>query len=360
MDDRTTIRAVEAGISVFIVLLLLAEVLLNLPAARPSIVEQDILTGEANSTVFAQSTLTATFSAHTNSVDFVKSPIQSFPTVYYYFDPLYPVSYSDIQDWYGLTQHLSVVADARGYVLHLQLVNASQLALLLQNPTTEKDLLVMASGVLPANVFTGQRNLVRPWLAGGGTLFWLGDLIGAYSGQPGSGSVTLGPGTPGKNGTSQFFNVSWLGGNATLYDGSSPFVSAFAFQYPYGIRDHALNATAVAASGAAVLGPVVNGFTNLAAIPIGNGTLVNLAAPPYDVIRLSISLVNLLQTGVLSSHYQVLRHQTMTLTPGVAFLTKEWVMIPSPFLSLPSAEFCRFTTQIDYLALFGSISCIAI
>ncbi len=360
MGGKTAVRGIEAVVVVIILLLLLAEVLVYYPPARPSITDQEQLSVEPNSTVHVHSELKATFAAHASAADFARTTNGSFPVIYYYFDPMYPMSYSDLQDWYGLTQHLAVVAGARGYSLHLQLVDATQLIGLLKDPTSVGGLLIMASGILPSTIFTGQTNLLKPWLQAGGTLLWLGDLIGAYSGTIGTISASSGPGNPGKNGTAQFLNLSWLGGDTTLYDGSSALASDFAFQYPYGIPHVALNASAVAGSGGTVLGPVEAGFTNLAEIHIGKGVLVDLAAPPYDVTRLSISLVNLLQAGVLRAPFGILDNQTMTLVPGVPSLTEEWVTIPAPFLGLPSAEFCRFTAQTDYLALFGSISCVAI
>ncbi len=360
MGEKTAVRGLEATVVVLIVLLLLAELLVYYSPAQPSIANQERLSVESNSTVLVHSELRATFAAHASAVDFARSTNGSFPVIYYYFDPTYPMSYSDLQDWYGLTQHLTVVAGARGYSLHLQLVNAAQLIGLLQDPASVGDLLIMASGILPATIYTGQTNLLKPWLQSGGTLLWLGAQIGFYSGMGGTTSATPGPGTPGRNGTAQFLNLSWLGGNTTLYDGSSPLASDFAFQYPYGIPRVALNASAVANSGGIVLGPVEAGFTNFAEVRVGKGALVDLAAPPYDVVRLSISLVNLLQAGVLVDPPILLDNQTMTLAPAVPFVTNRWVTFPASLTTLLSAEFCRFTAQIDYLATFASTSCLPI
>ena len=124
------------------------------------------------------------YDADIGRADYVIGGIPSTSTIYFYFDPTYPSSYSTNQYRFGLSQLIAQLASERGMGLEVVLLTASELQALLVQPPPRSSVLVMASGVLPDTVFGPTFNDVTPWLRAGGVMIWAGDQIGAYSGIP--------------------------------------------------------------------------------------------------------------------------------------------------------------------------------
>ncbi|MCI4362940.1 MAG: hypothetical protein L3K13_01360 [Thermoplasmata archaeon] len=346
------VRLLQAVIVVFVAALLLSEGLLYAPGARPRLTVEQSFHDLGSGRVALFTNATGSFDANlAQSVFAVAQPTP--PTdVYYYYDANYPVSFSSIADWFGLTQHLSVVASARGLPFNLTLVDAVGLAGVLRQPPRANTVLIVASGVLPDTVYTAQSDLLAPWIRLGGTLVWAGDTVGRYEGTPIAPGATFGKLLPVPNGSARFLSGIHLGGTGIVYSNRSVFSDAVYLAYPYAIAGGAFRTSDVLAANGRVLGFLDGAWTNWAAFPIGQGTLVDLAAPGYDVVRLSFSLVNLLQSGAWSP--------TNTLEGASAFS----VASNSPFssvalLAAPGAglHLCAFSVEVDYLAPFAARSC---
>src|SRR4029077_19631259 len=101
--------------------------------------------------------------------------------------------------------------------------------------------------------------------------------------------------------------------------------------YPYGITSHSLRIDRLEAGGGFALGGNWENFTNVAYLPEGRGGLLDFVAPSTDPIRLSISIDNLWQSGVLARHSAPhLASTTAYVTAGGAATARFWFPPDAP------------------------------
>jgi hypothetical protein len=100
--------------------------------------------------------------------------------VYIFFDQNYPTVGTNWALTQMLWEHVKTQLELRGYAEEVKLVNAEELKAIMQGESN--CIVIISSGGLPANVFSLQpeRNLVTPWIEGGGMLIWLGDAPPGY------------------------------------------------------------------------------------------------------------------------------------------------------------------------------------
>lgn len=100
-----------------------------------------------------------------------------------YYDNAYPSSFVDAASWVGLLDHIPVELKLRSYGGRILTVDANGLrdALTLN----QDSVIIMPSGVLPETVHADNKSLIGDWLRSGGTLIWIGDAFGYYSGMRG-------------------------------------------------------------------------------------------------------------------------------------------------------------------------------
>jgi hypothetical protein len=102
-----------------------------------------------------------------------------------YYDDAYPSSLVGPSSWIGLVDHIPVELKLRSYSGSIQTVDANGLKNAL---TLDKNcVIVIPSGVLPETVHASNKTLIGDWLRSGGTLIWIGDAFGYFSGVKGGG-----------------------------------------------------------------------------------------------------------------------------------------------------------------------------
>lgn len=110
----------------------------------------------------------------------VVSEPQDLP-VYIFYDEDYTTKGVG-PDWFlirRLWEHLKVKLMLRDYSTDVRLVDDMELEnIFLSNKLA---IVIMAYGAFPSNVFSWERNLVKPWIESGGTLIWLGWEMGYYT-----------------------------------------------------------------------------------------------------------------------------------------------------------------------------------
>lgn len=299
------------------------------------------------------------YSANIGRADYLTEQIPSISTVYYYYDPAYPASYSDEQYWFGLSQLIAQLATERSMPLHIVMLNANDLATFLEATPPPDSILVMASGVLPDTVFGPHLNEVVPWIRVGGVLVWAGDLIGAYSGARGTDG---GPGTllsMGWNGTTQFLNRSYLGTGGSLYLNQSVYSKAFGFLYSLSLGPLGqFNVTGVTAIGGVPLGLRAGNFTNLAAIPEGAGRLIDFAGPLWDLNALVQTLMNGIQSGAFLFPLSILANPVVQLQANQQLVLHATYPLSAPETNASRSTFCTFAYEQGTFAQFARLSCL--
>ena len=358
--DALSVKSIgRVVIVVFLVLIVISEILLYAPPASGRLtvsVQWEVAGGK----LLGNTTIHAPVSATVRQTLYLIREIPSVTTVYFYFDSGYPYSYSNLVDWYGLSQHIGVVSGFRGAPINVVVLDAVQLATFLNTTPPSGQVLVVGSGVLPDTVFSTTRDTVAPWVEGGGTLIWIGDKIGTYSGVPGVPLQYPSPSNPGANGTRQFLNLSLFGGTGLYYNTSSSFATAFNLNYSLGIPYDDLNLTELPGSGGTALGNVDAGYTNLATVPLGAGRIVYFGGPTQDATNLGLLVVNLLETGLFTGQVVLINTTAVTLASGSTTTLR--IDAPVPFYPFASGtvEACAFVSQTDYLALFGQTTCLPV
>ena len=112
----------------------------------------------------------------------VLMPITEKPSnlsIYVFYDPNYPTLGTSWERIHMLRSNLRRELFLRGFKKDVQLVNATQLESLLDEK--KRAVVVIASGAFPANVFSRDKDLVKPWLDAGGILIWFGWPPGYYT-----------------------------------------------------------------------------------------------------------------------------------------------------------------------------------
>lgn len=117
-------------------------------------------------------------------------------TLYIYYDETYPTDYEDVDVSIGAqvldqkyyTEQVVNLLKSRNYH-NIVFVDSEQLAEALaedvSSGTCRGSGLLMTSGVFPDTVYKGDSNdPIMRWMSEGGSLFWVGNLIGAYYASP--------------------------------------------------------------------------------------------------------------------------------------------------------------------------------
>lgn len=130
-----------------------------------------------------------------------------------YLDQSYPVVETSPQTMRGVWDQLSGQLRLVGYHGSVRAVDASQLETVLDNTADARSTAIVdMSGILPDMVFSTHHDLVKPWIEGGGTLFWGGPPIGQLTGQHGQPSNAASyPGSLGVAGVARFIHPRLFG-----------------------------------------------------------------------------------------------------------------------------------------------------
>lgn len=352
-------KLAKGTIVVFLVVLLVAEILIYVPSTSGTLSVSVELT-EVGESLTANISAYSSYAAHV-AVTLYYTSRPSMPlNIYVYYDGAYPYSFSDKTNWFGVSQHLQAVGEARGIPVTVQVLNATRLASFLETPPTVNEVLLVQSGVLPDTVFTKSLNLVSPWVKEGGILVWSGDRIGVYSGVPGVPLEYPSPANPGNNGTAEFLNLSLLGGTNTSYPISSTNARDLGINFTSAIPGDTLNLAGLSGIGGTVLGNVESGFTNLASLPLGNGTIIYFGGATADASLLAQYIFSLLQSGAYSFAFEPFDYLPITLSPGVHQHLRISETLPQVPVGFPPSQVsvCSFAFQTDYQGLFARTTCL--
>lgn len=347
-------QVAKVVISAFLVSLLISEALIFVPPLEETLAVNVSLTPRAN-TVTVSTTVRSTYPVNLQESVYLTPTFHPRTVVSFYFDSSYPFSYSNIVDWYGLSQHLTARAAARGQTISEELLNATGLALTLRVPPSNGSVLVMASGVLPDTVFSSQNRSLVNWIEQGGALIWLGERLGAYSGSPGR-PLNTPESEAGAAGSAQFFNLTQLGGTSLSYVEPTVLSQSFGLNYTLGIPGNDWNLTQLGIHGNLALGTVADGSTNIALLHLGRGEIVDFGAPPYDPNAAAQIILNLMMTGFLSGNITLLSSTALNAQRGTTIFSPQTVTLPTG-LNLTGSSVCAFTFQTDYLGPYVNTTC---
>lgn len=339
--------------------LIVAEVVLYFPPAQATITSSLELSRAANGTITGSFVVTSTYTSDLNLSATIGNGAHTPTTLYFYYDPAYPSSWSSPIWSFGLTQHVPAVMAGRGLHPSIVVLNAAELRGFLEDPSDAHSVLVMATGVIPDTVYNASENYLAPWIRGGGTLLWFGDTIGYYSGRPYTAVVYPSPLNPGIPGVSEFVNDSLFGSGDVLYYNASAASRAYDFTFDYGMSGHGLLIPLLESQGGIVLGEVAGNYTNAARLPLGNGVIDYFSVPMlHDITDLSDSLVNMLQSGVLTGPFQPVGLESLVAHGGAS--TSGSLTIDEPYLTWEnsSTQVCLLLYQSDLLAIYGNSLCV--
>ncbi len=191
--------------------------------------------------------------------------------VYIYYDADYPSSCVTRAAWIGFIDHLLPALKLKGYTGTLEVVNADRLKEIMLN--RKDSIVIIPSGVFPATVHSKTETLVDDYLKGGGTIIWMGDGFAYYSGKFRENVVWPSEENPGWASQDAILGYPLSGNYAPIiaYE-SSPISNALNLQYP-GIQTGVTISQALR-HGGLILGKVYEDKTSIAAVPVGNGSLI--------------------------------------------------------------------------------------
>lgn len=344
---------------VLLVILLAAEVLLYFPPTQAGITSSILVSDIGNGAYSGVFSVRSTYSTGFNLTWTVSNGDTVPATIYFYYDPAYPSSFSEPIWSYGLWQHLAAVLNGRAIFPHVVVLNATQLRSFLQSPSQADSLLFMPTGVLPSTVFSKTANDVTPWIRAGGTLAWFGDTIGYYSGEPGVPLNYSSPQNPGEAGVAQFVNLTLFGSNNLLYTNASTTSASYGFSYPYGLGHDGIDLQVLEGEGGEALGELAGNYTNAARIPLGLGAIDYFAVSlTHDVTQMSVAIANMLESGVLTGPFATLGVTPMSVSAGRTYESTENVTVPFlPWVNSTS-EVCLLVYQTGYLAIYDAEGCV--
>jgi hypothetical protein len=360
MTASPRVRAVEAVVVVLVIAVVVGQLLATTPPVAPSISVNQSVEVAPGATIRALTTIASNFPAHLMLSGLGFAHGQGPTTIDYYYDSGYPVQNSTMANWYGLPQHLEALASARHLPLTIQRIDAAGLAQLLIEPPASSTILVLASGVLPSNVDTPTHDALLSWIRAGGTAFWAGALPGEFRGNPIDPTGPPDQAQEVPHGSEGFLNASWLMPGPNVLSTPGEDALALGVSYPFALPDALLNVSAIDGIGGEALGYVEGGGTNLARIPLGNGTLIDLDAPVLNLARLAPTLLNLLESGAVQGSFDLLGSLPVTVAAGATVSEVQNWPIPANLLVDSHATVCAFAYETDYLAPLASTTCLAI
>lgn len=339
-------------IVVFLVLMILSEALLYIPAISEHLSSEAKIEISGDN-VSVDQKIISTFSATLGISYYITNRSTNLSKIYFYFDQNYPPSDSTLGNWYGLSQHINSVLEQRKMDSQVILLNATQLSSFLMTSNTTNFTLIIASGVLPNNVFSQNLNLISPWINNGGTLVWIGNKIGYLSAS----SIPTASGSQitcmGENGTQLIVNATLFGGTGYYYDTPSSNSTAFGVNYTYALPGDGINLNILNESGGVALGNQQNGYTNVASIPDGLGRIVYFSGPLLGDTLVSIAIVNILQSNIMHLAF-LLKQLVFNLNKNVYLSLNNSFSIAATF-DKPDSYFCVFLDQTNYLGTFSKL-----
>jgi hypothetical protein len=234
-------------------------------------------------------------------------PPTPYSNIYMYFDTEYPLSAVDIKAAQGLIDHLSSELDVRGYHTKVKVVDATSLPdILSQKRYANESILIMASGAFPDTVYTREKNLVKPWVENGGTLFWIGDYFGYYSAEKGQKILNYSsPKNPLLGGVVQFFgkNILINKGLGSRVQEESKYSGSLLLDYAEVAR--AVSVPAVESMGGMIFGKTDDTSTSIASMPLGSGKIIIFGGEMIGVgnqeVRVAKDIAQIIKSGALTS-----------------------------------------------------------
>jgi len=267
-----------------------------------------------------------------------KRPVRQL-SVYVYEDSRFPVADVAPTVPQGIFDHLSGELATRHYEASVAAVSAEDLARVLKDTTTAAGrVAVMMTGVIPANVFSSNVDLLTPWVQAGGLAVWGGGAIGFWSGENGQSLST--DDALGDAGTQRL-----LGSNVVEFpttfgsrgDVESAFASALDLNYNFTGAGVFLDA--IAAHGGLDLGWDSAQVTSVAYLPRGLGGFLIFGGEIPDEASVSVDLARILMSGAIYGTGQAAsRH--LTLSGSAAGQTVDWALpFPTPTSGLMLVAF---------------------
>ncbi len=248
-------------------------------------------------------------------------------SVYVYDDFRFPAADVAPTVPQGIFDHLSGELVVRHYAQPVVAVSAEGLAnVLLNTAAAPGTVVVMMTGVLPANVFTSSKDLLSPWVEAGGVAVWGGGTIGFWSGRNGHELSTND--ALGEAGTERL-----LGSNVVEYPTAfgrlgnvqSAFASALGLAYNF--TGAGVLLSSVIAHHGLDLGWDSGQFTSVAYLPRGSGGFLIFGGEIPDETSASVDLARILMSGVIYASGAV---ASKHLTLATSDMTVDWKL---PFLT---------------------------
>jgi hypothetical protein len=248
-------------------------------------------------------------------------------SVYVYTDSRYPTAGVAPTVPQGVFDHLSGELVARHYELPVVAVTADSLARVLTDTGTAPGrVVVMMTGVLPANVFSADTDLLSQWVQAGGVAVWGGGAIGFWSGR--SGQVLSTDDVIGEAGTKRLLGtgvVQYPTEFGRLGYVQSSFASALDLSYTY--TGAGVLVDSVTARGGLDLGWLSGQFTSVAYLPRGSGGFLIFGGEIPDETSVSVDLARILMSGAIYASGPV---ASKHLTLADSDVTVDWKL---PFLT---------------------------
>jgi hypothetical protein len=251
------------------------------------------------------------------------------PSVYVYDDSRFPVADVAPTVPQGIFDHLSGELIARQYALPVVAASAGDLAkVLMDTATAPGRVVVMMTGVLPANVFSKDTDLVSPWVQAGGVAVWGGGAIGFWSGR--NGQQLSSDDALGEAGTQRL-----LGSNVIQYpttfgrEGNSPSAFASALDLTYDFTGAGVLLGSITAHGGLDLGWDSGQFTSIAYLPRGSGGFLIFGGEIPDEASVSVDLARILMSGAIYGTGRA-ASKHLTLAGSATPETVDWKL---PFLA---------------------------
>jgi len=220
-------------------------------------------------------------------------------SVYVYDDSRFPAADVAPTVPQGIFDHLSGELIARHYELPVVAVSAEGLAkVLADSGTAAGRVVVMMTGVLPANVFSNRTDLLSPWVQAGGVAVWGGAAIGFWSGRNGQALST--DDLLGEAGTQRLLGTDVVQYPTTfgrLGNVQSPFASALDLTYNFTGAGVLLDS--IAAHGGLDLGWDSSQLASVAYLPRGSGGFLIFGGEIPDEASASVDLARILMSGAI-------------------------------------------------------------
>lgn len=227
--------------------------------------------------------------------------------VYVYYDENYPCSYITRAAWMGFVDHLLPTLKLKGYAGVVEVVNANRLKEVMLNQNDP--VIIIPSGVFPETVHSKTETIVDDYLRGGGTIIWMGDGFAYYSGKLKQNLEWPSEENPGWASSEAILGYPLFGNYwpISAYE-ASPISNALNLQYP-GIEKGVTISQALRHDGL-VLGKVYQDKTSIAAVPVGNGSLiifggaVGMTRSEFGEDIVANDVTNILLSNILQSNGQ--------------------------------------------------------